>query len=231
MKHILEKKKGNVVEQQSGRSMIEMLGVLAIVGILSVGGIAGYSRAMLKLKINKTFEQVTHILTNIHTLYLSQGVTYDSEYDEYHDKYYGLDTATAIAIDVVPTEMKSSAGNTLQNVFGGNVIIDDDMYGELYGDTFHIVLTNIPAAACRELAIQNWPQEVMMVVASGWNTSSSITDDCSVFGTELSEYPDDPEMNHMQGCRHDGGLPISVSDAATACYCPDNTCSVFLGVF
>ena len=230
MKHILEKKKGNVVEQQSGRSMIEMLGVLAIVGILSVGGIAGYSRAMLKLKINKTFEQVTHILTNIHTLYLSQGVTYDSEYDEYLDKYYGLDTATAIAIDVVPTEMKSSAGNTLQNIFGGNVIIDGDKYGELYGDTFHIVLTNIPAAACRELAIQNWPQEVMMVAASGLDTSYSITGDC-VFGTELLEYPDDPVGNLIQGCRHDGGLPISVADAATACHCPDNTCSVFLGVF
>lgn len=30
----------------TGRSMIEMLGVLAIVGVLSVGGIAGYSKAM-----------------------------------------------------------------------------------------------------------------------------------------------------------------------------------------
>ncbi|MBR2136742.1 MAG: prepilin-type N-terminal cleavage/methylation domain-containing protein [Alphaproteobacteria bacterium] len=30
---------------QSGRSMIEMLGVLAIIGVLSVGGIAGYSKA------------------------------------------------------------------------------------------------------------------------------------------------------------------------------------------
>ena len=29
-----------------GRSMIEMLGVLAIIGVLSVGGIAGYSKAM-----------------------------------------------------------------------------------------------------------------------------------------------------------------------------------------
>ena len=39
---------------QSGRSMIEMLGVLAIIGVLSVGGIAGYSKAMTQYKINKT---------------------------------------------------------------------------------------------------------------------------------------------------------------------------------
>ena len=31
-----------------GRSMIEMLGVLAIIAVLSVGGIAGYSKAMEK---------------------------------------------------------------------------------------------------------------------------------------------------------------------------------------
>ena len=43
-------------QNQSGRSMIDMLGVLAIIGVLSVGGIAGYSKAMEKWKINKTLE-------------------------------------------------------------------------------------------------------------------------------------------------------------------------------
>ncbi|MCM1323503.1 MAG: type II secretion system GspH family protein [Acetobacter sp.] len=42
---------------QNGRSMIEMLGVLAIVGILSVGGIAGFSKAMMKLKLNKLADE------------------------------------------------------------------------------------------------------------------------------------------------------------------------------
>ncbi len=37
----------------AGRSMVEMLGVLAIIGVLSVGAIAGYSKAMEKYKINK----------------------------------------------------------------------------------------------------------------------------------------------------------------------------------
>lgn len=38
---------------QCGRSMIEMLGVLAIVGILSVGGISAFQQAMTKHKVNK----------------------------------------------------------------------------------------------------------------------------------------------------------------------------------
>ena len=37
----------------AGRSMVEMLGVLAIIGVLSVGAIAGYSKAMMKYKLNK----------------------------------------------------------------------------------------------------------------------------------------------------------------------------------
>ena len=37
---------------EHGRSMIEMLGVLAIIGVLSVGGIAGYSKAMLMWRSN-----------------------------------------------------------------------------------------------------------------------------------------------------------------------------------
>ena len=47
---------------QSGRSMVEMLGVLAIIGVLSVGGIAGYSKAMLKYKINNTLDELSHAL-------------------------------------------------------------------------------------------------------------------------------------------------------------------------
>ena len=49
--------------------MIEMLGVLAIIGVLSVGGIAGYSKAMTKYRINKTIEQITLIAGNVHAFW------------------------------------------------------------------------------------------------------------------------------------------------------------------
>ena len=47
---------------QCGRSMIEMLGVLAIIGVLSVGGIAGYSSAMEKWKLNETLVGYNHLM-------------------------------------------------------------------------------------------------------------------------------------------------------------------------
>jgi len=63
---------GGADAPQSGRSMIEMLGVLAIIGVLSVGGIAGYSKAMQKYRINKTIEQITLIAGNIRTFFAPQ---------------------------------------------------------------------------------------------------------------------------------------------------------------
>ena len=37
---------------ETGRSMVEMLGVLAIIGVLSIGSIQGYTYAMNKYRAN-----------------------------------------------------------------------------------------------------------------------------------------------------------------------------------
>ena len=64
----------NYKKLESGRSMIEMLGVLAIIGVLSVGGIAGYSKAMNKFKTNKVADNVSMIVANVKTLYAQQKI-------------------------------------------------------------------------------------------------------------------------------------------------------------
>ena len=145
-------RKAQAVTRQTnpiGRSMIEMLGVLAIVGVLSVGGIAGYSKAMEKFKINKTIEQVAQIATNIRTLYAQQ------------KSFSGLNNTTAIQMGVVPDEMATSGGTEsygqyygqdIATVFGGNVFIR----GGWDGETFAIELRNITKNACVFLATADW---------------------------------------------------------------------------
>ena len=127
-----EEKKQQVDVLQYGRSMIEMLGVLAIVGVLSVGGIAGYSKAMTKFKINKTADQISQIVTNIRTLYAQQTT------------YAGLNTATAIQMGVTPSEM--GTGTTLTNPFSGTVLINSSDHG------FTVEIGNLPKEACITLA-------------------------------------------------------------------------------
>ena len=46
----------------SGRSMIEMLGVLAIIGVLSVGGIQGFSKAIEKFNINQAINEYNTVI-------------------------------------------------------------------------------------------------------------------------------------------------------------------------
>ena len=53
-KHILE-----TYHPQSGRSMVEMLGSMAIMGVLSVGAIGGYSYAMNKHRTNELIYEAT----------------------------------------------------------------------------------------------------------------------------------------------------------------------------
>lgn len=50
---------------QSGRSMVEMLGVLAIIGVLSVGGIAGYRTAMNQYEANQIINNITLTATMV----------------------------------------------------------------------------------------------------------------------------------------------------------------------
>ena len=44
---------------QNGRSMTEMLGVLAIIGILSIGALLGYLYAINQYKSSNTLEEIT----------------------------------------------------------------------------------------------------------------------------------------------------------------------------
>jgi len=60
---------------QIGRSMIEMLGVLAIIGVLSVGGLAGYSKAMNKAKLNDIMAYVDLVKMAIHERELTNAFT------------------------------------------------------------------------------------------------------------------------------------------------------------
>ena len=129
----------------SGRSMIEMLGVLAIIGVLSVGGIAGYSKAMMKFKINKTMSQIAEIATNVRTLYAQQR------------DFNGLNNETAVQMGIVPDSLTTSVGRyytTISNVFGGHVGI----YKNLWRDerSFSVSFSGLPKEACIELATQNW---------------------------------------------------------------------------
>lgn len=46
---------------EDGRSMVEILGVLAIIGVLSIGGITGYSLAMNRYQAERIFNAAANL--------------------------------------------------------------------------------------------------------------------------------------------------------------------------
>ncbi len=132
---------------ENGRSMIEMLGVLAIIGVLSVGGIAGYSKAMEKFKINKTIQQITEIAANVQTLYLQQ------------KDFNGLTTETAVQMGVVPDELGTSfyyGSTVITHAFGSYVDIGVPYYSDTYNNYFQIIFSRMTKEACMALATADW---------------------------------------------------------------------------
>ena len=146
----------NYKKLESGRSMIEMLGVLAIIGVLSVGGIAGYSKAMTKFKTNKVADNVSMIVTNIRTLYAQQKT------------YTGLDNKSAVEMGVVPDELVGTLTGTTQsltNAFLGSVYIGAGKVANMDGETgasagtargFYVIMNGLPKEACVTLATNDW---------------------------------------------------------------------------
>ena len=60
-------------KNEFGRSMVEMLGVLAIIGVLSVGGITGYRTAMDRYKANKLINDIQIGLIEMSAQYKATG--------------------------------------------------------------------------------------------------------------------------------------------------------------
>ena len=89
---------------QTGRSMIEMLGVLAIIGVLSVGGIAGYGKAMRMWNSNLQKEQLTQLFQSLIRL------RYDLSHDVQYKEHSGNVAAVLYALDEVPSGMKYNGG-------------------------------------------------------------------------------------------------------------------------
>jgi Tfp pilus assembly protein PilE len=211
---------------ESGRSMVEMLGVLAIIGVLSVGGIAGYSKAMNKYKINKTTDQVSMLVANIRTLFSTQG------------NYADLSNANAIKFGVVPNDMYDSDGN-ITNAFNGTVFIAPSKArstteGATSGDTagneaFIIEYNGLSAEACVTIATGDWgsgqASGLIGIAALGY-TSNTTETQISHAGTMLA----DITVENTAGASADksngvigvpGGTntatPIPVTSAVTAC--------------
>ena len=199
-------KKQQVDVLQYGRSMIEMLGVLAIVGVLSVGGIAGYSKAMEKFKINKLIDQISHIVTNIRTLYMQQ-----SSYSGLGNNYCSTTKQMGVfpeGVDCPGTEITFDVNPNINAWIVANA---DN------GAGFSLSLWDISKNECVELATKDW--------GSSNHGFRGIVVTSSVISGAVKPLEDDGQYNYGGW---DGyftrNSPMTVAKAAQYCNCDSDGC-------
>jgi len=173
------------LEKENGRSMIEMIGVLAIIGVLSVGGIAGYSKAMQKYRVNKAIEQITLIAGNVRAFFAPQGnyegvmcfsingngsgVCGSSGCSGYTSvvtngaNYTNNGCPIVKKAKIFPDEMISIGSDgkitSIINPFGSGVTLSDSHKSENSDKQAFMIRYSLPKGneeACIELASKNW---------------------------------------------------------------------------
>jgi len=122
-------------KNQNGRSMIEMLGVLAIVGVLSAGGIAGYSMAMQSYKTNQLIDKIQLIAARTRQVYKGNYVS-------------GVSKANMISSGKL-------SENDFVNPFGGTLVLARSGWDST-GTIFHIELGDLPAETCTDILTNDW---------------------------------------------------------------------------
>ena len=184
--------------EQSGRSMVEMLGVLAIIGVLSIGGISGYSKAMAKYRVNKTLDQISMLVINIRTLF-SSSINYD-----------GLSDANAISLGIIPGDMQN--GTNIINSYQGSVLLGNPGTSDDAKRRFYITYTGLNSEACVSLATADWGSQS----GSGLNAIAVQPGDATA--------PEEVCTKSVQSAAGDTGcfvigdnIPISLGDAVKSC--------------
>ncbi|MBP1532110.1 MAG: hypothetical protein ILA52_01255, partial [Alphaproteobacteria bacterium] len=195
------------------------------------GGIAGYSKAMMKHRINKSIEQITLVAANLRTTFGSQ-----------HSYSGASSTNVLVKAKIVSDEMipsgwlaeiqkagkKSLPGlkataefnrikvrsDSFRNVFGGDFIV-----GETTGGDFSIEITNIPQEACITLATQDWGRSAGL---TGYYVNSAP----ALYylfreGVELGCSSYQAENYGAQQCPGDG--PMGIDVATEACFNKHNS--------
>ena len=123
------------IKNQIGRTMIEMLSVLAIIGVITVSAIAGLDQAMTKFRISKMHDDILSINQSIVDLYAWQR-RYPKD----------IDMQELCRNDVFPDGCISN--EFARNTFGGYFTISSDPINS----TIRIEADGLPSNVCNALA-------------------------------------------------------------------------------
>jgi type II secretory pathway pseudopilin PulG len=143
--------------QESGRSMIEMLGVLAIMGVITVAAIAMITAAMRSAHRSSVQDQVTQIATGVRSLLGG------------FDDFSGIDNATIFA----------AIGVSSKNPYNGDYILATHPTDPRL---FVLSITGLNRSDCQYFRTKAWIDSFGFQTSDGRNSGAEADPvDCTAF--------------------------------------------------
>ena len=148
----MKKQMGEKMRQESGRSMIEMLGVLAIMGLITVAAIGMISAAMRTQKRNVVNDEVIEMVTGVRQLL--------GEYDDFSN----IDNSAIFG----------AIGFSNKNPYGGIYTISVDPSNSRQ---FIVSIGGLSQSDCKFFATKAWSDSVGYQMSGG--KQGGATGNCS----------------------------------------------------
>ena len=130
------------MNQESGRSMIEMLGVLAIMGVITVGAIGMISTAMRTQKLTAVNDEVVQMVTRVRNIH--------GEYDDFST--------------MNGTTLFGAIGMSNKNPYGGTYELSVDPSDPRQ---FIVTINGLGQSECESLVAKAWSDSVGYQMSGG----------------------------------------------------------------
>ena len=146
-------------KHESGRSMIEMVGVLAVMGLITAGAFVLISSAMSSQRISRVDDDVSALVQGVRLLYNS------------NNNFNGL----------TDDALKVLAFSDVKNPFGGvyHVITSDASTATQSEARFKIVITGLGEANATALAARKWSGAAETATCGSYSNNTFTAGSCS----------------------------------------------------
>ena len=148
---------------EKGRSMIEMLGVLAIIGVLTVGSLSIVGKARQQFTISQIISETSTLIGNARKMVC--------DYDEGYGTYANMLYRSGAYPDGVTPDLDNDHKAKSFTLYNDAVL---ELNGNSDG-TFSAILSNLPDEACVAVATSDWNTPDLISAAMG-SSSGKIID-------------------------------------------------------
>lgn len=127
-----------IKNSQAGRTMIEVIGVLAIISTVTISIAKVVNSAHNRYLISRVTQQIGDLRRGISNRYVASGT------------YENITAEEVIASNAGPSDMFDKKNKKLLHAYNGDVVLAGTK------DTYLITFKHLPGQACIELALMNW---------------------------------------------------------------------------